>query len=375
MTVLPTTCRMLRGRHAAELYLTAGPQLPHRPAGEQARSLYSAICEVIRRQGARIFEERIFASADAMAAVEAERHAAVGGLDDGVPPTRIIVEPGVTGGLAGVQVHAVAADSAPVVFEQSDNGVWSGGRQLAIGQDRWLTLSTAAAACDGAPGDQARGMFGRVGQMLRAQGTGMRAVARTWLWLDDVCAWYADLNAARTAFFRQEGLIDGVSKPRLPASTGIGLGNGAGGVCAIDLIALPGREEQIRLLEAGGSQNSAFAYGSAFSRAAVAPMPAGPTLFISGTAAIDSAGRTEHVGQIGQQIASTIAHVRALLNQAGCGDAEVLSALVYCKNRQVQEMFCSQLADLNWPAIHMIAEVCRPDLLFEVEVTAGPVPV
>ncbi len=97
-------------------------------------------------------------------------------------------------------------------------------------------------------------------------------------------------------------------------------------------------------------------------------------MFVSGTAAIDAQGRTQHVGQIEAQIDDTIRHVRALLSDARCTDEHVLSALVYCKTPEVEEAFRSGWADLGWPVVSMIGDVCRPDLLFEVEAVAGPVP-
>ena len=153
---------------------------------------------------------------------------------------------------------------------------------------------------------------------------------------------------------------------------GIGLHGPGGAACTIDLIALPGREDEIEHVEAGGDQRSAFEYGSAFSRASVAPMPGGKTVFVSGTAAIDDAGRTEHTDQVEAQIDATIAHIRSLLARLDCGDEHVLSALAYCKNAAVEETFRRRWADLTWPRLTMIGEVCRPDLLFEVEVTASP---
>ena len=173
---------------------------------------------------------------------------------------------------------------------------------------------------------------------------------RTWLWLKDICGWYDELNAARTSFFKRAGLIDQETRTsRLPASTGIGLHVPGSSACALDLIALPGREDQIQLVDRGGDQHSAFEYGSAFSRAAVAPMPGGRTVFVSGTAAIDDAGETEHIGQIEAQIEATIAHVRSLLADLDCRDEHMLTSLAYCKNEEVEQVFRSKWADLRWP--------------------------
>ncbi|MCG3179115.1 MAG: hypothetical protein BIFFINMI_01446 [Phycisphaerae bacterium] len=368
--------RALAAPSASDLYLTLTPDGPGDCAG-QARDLYAAARGALVSAGGRLFSERIFASPEAMPDVLAAR-AALGELDDAVRPTRVLVAPGHTGLLAGIQIHAVRSDAAPVpvgCWGKADSPDACFARDLRIGGDRWLALSEVSPGGEVPPGRQAQRMFHCAGCFLRQCGTDMHAVARTWLWLLDVCDWYADLNAARNAFFRREGLIaDGNGRPRLPASTGIGLGIANGAACGLDLIALPGRAGRIELLEAGGQQNSAYAYGSAFSRAAVVPMPGGRTLMVSGTAAIDRAGRTECVGDIDGQIDATIRHVRALLADAGCDDADVLTALVYCRTPEVERAFLARGGNPGWPAITMVGDVCRPDLLFEVELAAGPVP-
>ncbi|MCC6679667.1 MAG: hypothetical protein IT445_02085 [Phycisphaeraceae bacterium] len=339
----------------------------------QARAVYGELAALLEAEGARIFCERIFATAEAMPVVITERKVLLGDLDDGIAPTRIIVTPGQSGALACVQIHAIQCAQPPRKVRCGNNG-HAGGRELRLGDDRWLMLSRHSADVEQTPRRQARLMFQEVADMLRATGTDMHSVARTWLWLDNICAWYGDLNAERTEFFQHVGLINTSNhRPRLPASTGIGLSPAGGGACAIDLIALPGAAQRIELLEAGGEQNSAFSYGSAFSRAAVAPMPGGATLFISGTAAIDRQGRSENLDDAQAQIDHTLNHVRALLAQVGCGDSQVLAALAYCKTPRVEQLFQSRRAALGWPVISMVGQVCRPELLFEVEVAAGPV--
>ena len=371
---LAASPRFLEGVGATELYLTVAP-----PEGDslpsQAHDLYLAVRDLLAAAGARIFSERVFATEEAMPVVEAERRAALGKLDDAVRPTKVVVSPGMAGPFAGVQVHAISADMLPRPLRGPEVDSPAFGRELRLGRDRWLTVSGMGPSGDGAPGEQARSMFEAVGRFLRQAGADMRSVVRTWLWLRDICDWYGDFNAARTDFFEREGLIRrGDGPPRLPASTGIGLGCASGSACAIDFIAMPGAEDRIEFFEAGGQQESAFAYGSAFSRAAVAPMPGGRTLFVSGTAAIDAQGRTEHVGDAEAQIEATLRHARALLSQVGCGDEHVLGAMVYCKTPQVERAFRSGWTSLIWPAVTMVGDVCRPDLLFEVELIAGPVP-
>jgi enamine deaminase RidA (YjgF/YER057c/UK114 family) len=365
--------RLMTRGPVAELYLTATP--PPGDDGEEAVCrLYHDVRAQLIRHDARIFAERLFATADAAPAIAAIRSRVLGDLDDGVPPTSVVVSPGAYGNFAGVQVHAIRSPRPPEVVRCCDlvQGAASA-RQLSRNGHKWVYVSGLNAAGDIDDAEQARRMFFCAGCFLRQTGATMKSVARTWLWLRNICDWYDKLNATRRAFFLLEGLIDPVKRTtHLPASTGIGLYGANGAACTVDLIALVGLEDQIELVEAGGDQRSAFEYGSAFSRASVAPMPAGRTVFISGTAAIDPAGRTEHVGEIDAQVDGTIAHIRSLLKQLGCGDEHVLTSLCYCKTPAVEESFRRRWADLSWPRVTMVGDVCRPDLLFEIEVTASP---
>lgn len=364
--------RKIEGSGVDEYYITARPE-SGADLESEAHKVLSAVVEELRQRDAHLFCERIFATHEAVETVERVRNDLFIGLADGVRPTVIAVAPGSYGQFAGVQVHAVAGSPTPTAMGCDGRTKGAAGRVLQSNGSAWLYANGLSGHLDQSPAEQARRMLFCAGCYLNQSGGSMRSVARTWLWLKDICDWYDDLNATRNAFFECEGLIGHDNgKTHLPASTGIGMYGANGAACMLDLIAMPGAEDQIQLLEAGGDQESAFEYGSAFSRAAIAPMPAGPTLFISGTAAIDRAGVTEHVGKVEAQIDDTIAHVRALLDQGGCTDQQVLTSLVYCKTPEIEQVFHDRWGDLPWPRLTMVGDVCRPELLFEVEATASP---
>ena len=113
-------------------------------------------------------------------------------------------------------------------------------------------------------------------------------------------------------------------------------------------------------------------YGSAFSRASKAVTPAGHTVFISGTASIDTEGRTTHIGDAECQIKTTIENVRAVLKDMDCTDEDVVHIIAYCKTAEVEKIFETYKKALNWPWITAICDICRHDLLFEIEATAMP---
>jgi enamine deaminase RidA (YjgF/YER057c/UK114 family) len=204
-------------------------------------------------------------------------------------------------------------------------------------------------------------------------GADFLSVPRTWMWLKDILSWYDEFNQVRNEFFTKRGLIGEGTRQSMPASTGIGLGPADGGDCAMDLIAVLEPVDCTKYLQAGGKQQSALDYGSAFSRASKTDTPAGQTVFVSGTASIDADGETTHIGDAEGQINATIENVRAVLADMKCVDEDVVQVIAYCKTTEVERVFNSSFRDtLTWPWITVICDICRDDLLFEIEATAMP---
>ena len=362
--------RSIGSDQAQEFYITAAPD-PNLPLSERAKRLFTVVADVLRAHDARLLEERLFATEPALEILEPLRAAAYGALDDGVPPVRLAVPESLDGPFAGVLVHAVRCDG-PIETLRLDET--SGGRILSGERGAYVAFTGIVAPERGSAATaQARAVFEKAEAALARAGLTLHAVARTWLWLGDILVWYGEFNQVRNRFFSERGLLDGrPDANRLPASTGIGVRPAGPARCALDLIAVSGRGEGVELRNAIGDQHCAYEYGSAFSRASCAATPAGQTVFISGTAAIDAHGRTEHVGNPRAQIDDTIAHVRAALRDMRCTDADVVQSIAYCATPQVLELFRAAQADLPWPCLTMLADICRPDLLFEIEATAAP---
>jgi enamine deaminase RidA (YjgF/YER057c/UK114 family) len=362
-----TPARIKESASASEVFVTARPTAGLAP-DEAAREVFAAVAEILRRRDARILHERVFAVDSALGSILPARTAAYGDLDDGGPAVLLAVPEGPVGALAGVQVHAVRAACRPQVIHTARGPC---GRTVNAGNFEYVALSSLMAPEAGIAPAQARAMFEQAEAVLAQVGGTMRSVARTWLWLGDILSWYAEFNRVRTGFFTEKGLLDGDPRhSRLPASTGIGVRPAGKAACALEAVAMIGREESIECLAAAGKQNCAYKYGSAFSRVARAPTPGGKTVYVSGTAAIDETGRTRHIGDPGAQIRMTIENVRACLRDAQCTDTDVVQAIAYSKTPQVEDIFLREWADLGWPCVSVQSDICREDLLFEVEATA-----
>jgi len=360
--------REIESTEAAEIFITATPQ-PDLPIQKQAEEIFTAINELLQKMGAWILEERVFATENAMGVITSIRKNVYGDLDDGVGPTSLIVSEGMYGEIAGVQVHAVRSRQKPEILHSEGTAC---GRVLRQDGKRYIVLSGISASEAGQAPEQVQAMLKKAESALRQGGGNMFSVVRTWIWLDDILSWYKDFNSVRTQFFVEQGLIKGNTKYHLPASTGIGVAPKGGAKCALDLFAVVGAQDSIKFLIKGGEQGSAFEYGSAFSRASRAVTPGGETVFVSGTAAVSPEGATEHVGDIRAQIRSTISHVRAVLKDMDCKEQDVVQMVAYCKNEEVEKVFGTMRGDLPLPGLTVIANICREDLLFEIDVTACP---
>ncbi len=361
--------RFVESSGVAELYINIRPNSA-RTGDDPTAMIYRHLAELLREHSARIFTERVFASPSTAAAVLLNRNEGLGDLDDGVAPTILLAPPSpVAPPGPQIQIHAVRSGAAPEPIV--DDGMLIG-RRINLDGRSWIHLAALTFTDSANPSVQTRQVYERAARVLREQDMDFRCVARTWVWLRDVLHWYPEFNVARTAVYEDEGLVATDNHAHfLPASTGIGVAPADGGACGLELIAVSDGCESIRSSEAAGEQCSAFSYGSAFARAVVAPMPSGEALLISGTAAIDPDGASEHPSDIRRQIDATLQHLRSLIAEAGWSEKQIVSAIGYCKTPEVASVFAEEWGSLAWPRVEIIGDVCRAELLFEMEVLAA----
>jgi enamine deaminase RidA (YjgF/YER057c/UK114 family) len=97
------------------------------------------------------------------------------------------------------------------------------------------------------------------------------------------------------------------------------------------------------------------------------------TVYISGTASINSAGESVHVGDAEMQSLETLMCIAAILAEQGASLQDVTSATLYCKDRNAWDAWnrVTRLLQIpTFPKICVLADVCRHDLLVEMEVVA-----
>lgn len=225
-------------------------------------------------------------------------------------------------------------------------------------------------ATDGNGGVQTLEVMSNIKACLEASGMTFRDVVRTWYYLDGILGWYDDFNHTRTTFFTKHDVFSRM----MPASTGIGIANDTGLLPLAKVHACRAKSSQFEVRVAESPlQGSAYAYGSAFSRAVALTTPAGTTLHVSGTASIAPSGETEHLDDVQAQITRTMEVVEAILRQAGMDWSHSVRGLAYFHDAADLHLWEPVRAAYRLPAnmaVVVHADICRHDLLFELELEA-----
>jgi enamine deaminase RidA (YjgF/YER057c/UK114 family) len=347
-------------------------------AASAAREVYTRIAESLSNKRMAIVHERIFGSLRTETMVLHERKAALSEqhIPTNGPVTYIAGDPPWGEGLSGVIIHAVPLDKVDEVWMIMDGNV-ACGRGWRRNGATYLQLQNIQEQSGSRP-DQLRGVLGRAEGILRRNGASYRDVVRTWFYLSDILDWYADFNKARSEKYGEFGIMPGPGDTRLllPASTGIGACSSSGAAAAMDLLAVVrngGRTVPVRKLTNRG-QLDAFRYGAAFSRGAVISERDVTIIQVSGTAAIDEHGVSLYPGDIRSQINCTLDKVQTLLGQERAHLADICAATVFVKRPEYAEVFREVAVDrglADLPAVCVVADVCRKELLFELDAEAA----
>lgn len=252
------------------------------------------------------------------------------------------------------------------VVGQTEHGVLS--------EDEWgryvLLKGVGPANAADEPGRQTLSAFESVERELETVGMDFSHVARTWLYADRILDWYADLNRARDAFYRSKGVYGRY----IPASTGIGWSNGSDARIVMGAFAAQSKAPGGVTVEALPSplQCPALEYGSSFSRAAEVRTPGWRRVIVSGTASIAPQSHdVAHVDDVDAQVDCTMRAVEAIYASRGMSWRDVTGALVYLKRAEFRAAWDRWLeGHPEFPRAHarsIVADVCRPEWLFEIE--------
>ena len=306
-----------------------------------------------------------------------------------LPVTNYVLQPPCCG--AALAVEAWAIGGQDVQFERF------GPHTLAVSYHgtRWVHVcGVEPTRADQDVHAQALEALGQTRAQLETAGTRFENVVRTWLYLGDITGSegatqrYKELNRARTDFYRDLAFGRSLRHPGAPeclypASTGIGV---AGRGLLISALALETRRDDVWLLPLENPQQTpAYDYrpdyspqSPKFSRAMALVLGGYVTSWISGTASILQS-ESRHLDDIERQTDQTLDNIEQLiapenfsrhgLPGAGATLRDLAKVRVYVK-RPADFDRCRAVCQRRLgavPAIYAAADVCRPELLVEIE--------
>jgi enamine deaminase RidA (YjgF/YER057c/UK114 family) len=217
--------------------------------------------------------------------------------------------------------------------------------------------------------DQAAAVMETIQSTLEKAGMHFKDVVRTWFYVDQILDWYDGFNRIRTSFFERHGIM------RMPASTGIGCPNASGKALVAKAVAVLPKNGNVRIHRSHSPlQCEAADYGSSFSRAMEVCDSTTRTLYVSGTASIEPDGRTVYAGNTALQIGKTMEVVEALLARSGMTLPDTTRAIAYFRHREDFPLWLEYCRNRHLPRLPILlvpSDICREDLLFEIELDAS----
>jgi enamine deaminase RidA (YjgF/YER057c/UK114 family) len=311
---------------------------------------------------------------------------------EALPVTTFVVQPPCCGAALGVELWALGGPGVTVKR--------FGPQLLAVESDgiRWIHCGgiRGQTGTDGAYGESSSA-FQQMQQQLAVAGASFDQVVRAWLYVNQITDGpdgqqrYQELNRARTDFFRHFRLCSRNRAPWAPetiypASTGIGT---AGAGINMSCMALDSQRRDVFVMPLENpQQTAAYDYHAKyspqspkFSRAMAVVQGNFVSTLVSGTASIVNA-QTRYFGDIARQTEQTIDNIERLIAPenfarhgmpgAGATLRDIAKARVYVKNQADYEK-CREVCERRLPhvpAIYLHADICRPDLLVEIEAVA-----
>jgi enamine deaminase RidA (YjgF/YER057c/UK114 family) len=367
-----------------DLHLGAAPSEDRGSFTRQASSIYASLQAELRSLQAAprdVVAEKVFLSdlpsqvRDLRSLRQRFYETSRTGAHDGPAVTYVQQPPARPGRLCEVQLTVLLPRGEPEFVSRPVEGLPAGATGRIVESARGAREIFLSGLTGGSRGDgrdlyrQASAAFRRAEECLHNEGFSFHNVVRTWIYLDDIDRDYAALNRARREFFRSRG----IHVP--PASTGIrGSIWPSDRICGVDLRAVAsGGGGSVRAIHAP-TLNEAPSYGADFSRGMRVDHDDRAVLHISGTASIDPEGQVVGPGDIEGQVDRMLLNVEQLLADQGAGYGDLASAVTYLKRPRDLDAFNRVAGRRGFPTgiphSIVVADVCRPEWLCEIETMA-----
>ncbi len=347
----------LKYGHVCEYFVTVFPQ-----NDEDICLLYNQVVTELCGQGAKIIHQNIFGMhyGDGKKTNKPDNIP----VETGWPVTWLMESGNKNNGLGGIQIHAV---SGVDVKRIKDNGAITGSF-FEYSDTRYCRMGGILPVSGKPRTEQTRNVFQKIESMLLQIGMDFSHIGRTWIYLDNILDWYDPFNRARDEFFHELEVFGNL----IPASTGIGGPNPAGTDLSAGALAVQGNGVTLSSVPSP-YQEQPLKYGSSFSRAVEIKTSDYRLLLISGTASIDRYGKTVYAEDVKGQIGLTMEIVKAILVSRKMAWKDVIRGVAYFRyveDTPLFKQFCSENHLPPLPIVVTHNEICRDNLLFELEIDA-----
>lgn len=360
-------------------------QAPFREMADGLLQQYSAACLPVRM----VFFGAVADNEEYVARFAALKEAVAARFPAAQPLVSLVAQPVDTGGIV-LEVHEVAVTEQDTVLYREQDGT----PYILVEREGCKRLFLGGVTGDVLHQDlrrQSDEAFAQIGRVLEAERMPVSAIVRQWNYIEKITECdegghqhYQDFNEARSLFYGRGEWTNGY-----PAATGIG--TQWGGVL-IDMDVLLCRDGTVQV---AGVDNPLQVAAHAYSQKVLAGQT-GPErkttpkferakavwkgnhgwVYISGTAAIRGEQSLEGVG-VEEQTSATLENIEYLvsaenLRRAGIPvtrDAELINVRVYVKRREDLGK-ARKVVEARYPclpAIYTLTDVCRPELLVEIE--------
>ncbi len=360
------------------LFVTIIPNIANR-IEDEFREAYQELHDYLKASQTVLLQERVYAPIKYSDLVHQTRGSILEPIGEAAAIPITYVEGSPVGEMKWAGIHAIAVrpDDKNQTRLLERNGFICG--RIYEGKEaRHLSLSDVGRLLKKRKKDcthETEEIFKVTQSLLQEHDWSYNNVCRTWFYLDDILEWYDEFNQIRNQVYNGLGLFNGQAQGVIPASTGIEGKNPREGCCTLDLLAmkpLQNHSFQIQRL-VNPKQNEALEYGSAFSRGLSIAMDQSDYLFVSGTASIDEHGVTVYKDDVRKQVLRTMENIEALISSHGAGLQDLTQLTVFVKYKDDIDVFYELADQMGCPkerAVCMIADVCRDDLLFEIDGSA-----
>ncbi|MFD1886722.1 hypothetical protein [Paenibacillus wenxiniae] len=200
-------------------------------------------------------------------------------------------------------------------------------------------------------------------------------LVRTWIYLNDINNNYEQLNTDRRVFFERFAIDYSEKSNILPASTCIGGISDKKCNISMDVMFLKRKNdrpiiERVYTALLNEAEGVEYLFKPTFSRALKIEDEGNIEIQLSGTASVNSLGRTEFKNDAYKQIKKALENVTSILESNNLTFDHFYQSTCFFKRQQDVHIFEKLLKELNIPAFantFVVNDVCRDDLLFEID--------